>query len=551
MKFGYFSVDEARNALLAHSIRLNSSNLVLKKGTKLSQADINTLKKYHVHKVWAAILDSTDIHEDQAAIQLAESVTGPGVYTALPSKGRVYIRSEHHGLFTPSASAVSAINLLDERLTLATLPAFSVVKPQQIVATSKTIPFAVPQEILLQSLQAALNFKPALQVHAFTPKKVALILSELPHSSSSQLDRALRNQIARVRALGSEVKWSLRCPHNQVALCTAIENVLSEGAELVLILGASAMVDSQDVLPQAIRSSGGQIHQVGMPTDPGNLLVLGQNNTVPIIGIPGCARSSKRNGFDIVLERVAANLPISSLDIRNMGVGGIFTPKKSNSASPAVAGIVLAAGRSTRMGKTNKLLEKLNGESMVVRVVQTLCESPLDGHVIVVTGHEADLVEKALQAYPVKFVHNSSYAEGLSTSLKAGLNAIEHHVAGALVALGDMPLISKTHTQTLIETFQTNNPQSICVPTYNGKRGNPVILSSQYFSEARAIEGDVGARVLLKRYPNRIREVPLDDPGIILDVDTPDELKELIRDNYLEPSDCDDLAKSTLRDAIS
>ena len=157
-------------------------------------------------------------------------------------------------------------------------------------------------------------------------------------------------------------------PHERAALARALDEVLKEGAELAIVFGASAIADRRDVIPAALEAIGGRIEHFGMPVDPGNLLMIGDARGHPVLGAPGCARSPKENGFDWVLMRLLAGLPVPREDITGFGVGGLLMeivtrPQPRDEPAPEkgrnVAALVLAAGRSSRMGGPNKLLAEI------------------------------------------------------------------------------------------------------------------------------------------------------------------------------------------------
>jgi molybdenum cofactor cytidylyltransferase len=193
---------------------------------------------------------------------------------------------------------------------------------------------------------------------------------------------------------------------------------------------------------------------------------------------------------------------------------------------PNIACIVLAAGRSTRMGAANKLLADVGAKPMVRRVVESALASTASP-VLVVTGHQADDVRAALAGLEVRFVHNSDYAIGLSSSLKAGIRAVPKSADGALVLLGDMPQITAAHLDRLIAAFAAETGNAIIVPTHAGKRGNPVLWSRAYFAKMLQLEGDVGAKQLLAVHASRVREVDLGTDAIFADVDTPEALAQM------------------------
>jgi molybdenum cofactor cytidylyltransferase len=191
-----------------------------------------------------------------------------------------------------------------------------------------------------------------------------------------------------------------------------------------------------------------------------------------------------------------------------------------------IAAVVLAAGRSTRMG-TNKLIANVGGQPMVRRVAEAALQSAASP-VLVVTGHQEADVRIALTGLDVEFVHNPHYAQGLSTSLKAGIAAAPASVAGILVLLGDMPQIAPGHLDQLIAAFR-DRADLVIVPVHASKRGNPVLWPRAFFPAMSALEGDAGAKRLLAANAGCVREVDLGTDAIFLDVDTAEALAQLRR----------------------
>jgi molybdenum cofactor cytidylyltransferase len=252
-----------------------------------------------------------------------------------------------------------------------------------------------------------------------------------------------------------------------------------------------------------------------------------------VLGAPGCARSPVENGFDWVLMRLLAGLKVSRSDLTGMGVGGLLmeivtrpqprtVPEIEGNRN--VAAIVLAAGRSTRMGGPNKLLAELDGKKLV-RIATEQALASKASEVIVVTGHQADLVEQALAGLKVKFVRNPDFAGGLASSVKSGIAAVSEHADGAVICLGDMPLIDTQLIDRLIDTFAPDRGHLIAVPVSEGRRGNPVLWSRRFFKELMTLDGDVGARHLIAKHTEAVAEVPVDGDSAFLDIDTPQALE--------------------------
>ena len=191
---------------------------------------------------------------------------------------------------------------------------------------------------------------------------------------------------------------------------------------------------------------------------------------------------------------------------------------------PETAAIVLAAGRSRRFGDRNKLLVPVAGVPMVRRVAETALASRARP-VIVVTGHAAADVRAALAGLPLVFARNPDHGSGLAGSLKTGLAAVPAECDAALVLLGDMPQIRCATLDALIAALDPDAGHTVAVPTYRGRRGNPVIWHRTHFPALMAIAGDAGARVLLPKLGAAVRRLAVDDPGVLADIDRADDLQ--------------------------
>lgn len=192
--------------------------------------------------------------------------------------------------------------------------------------------------------------------------------------------------------------------------------------------------------------------------------------------------------------------------------------------SRKIAAVVLAAGRSSRMAARNKLMEEVDGEPIVRRVVGLALGSGADP-VIVVTGFDASRIGAALSDLKVTIVDNSDFEAGLSSSLKAGLIALSPDVDGALILLGDMPAVDTGVLDTLVEAFTSRD--AICVPVHQERRGNPVLWGASYFAQMMRLTGDIGAKTMLAQHTALVTEVPVGSDSIFADVDTPADLARL------------------------
>ena len=530
MKFGKVPLAQALGAVLGHT--LHAGEHVLKKGRVLSENDLRVLGAAGFAEVTCARLDAGDVLEGEAAAAIAKALASEHIAAAEPATGRCNLFARRRGVVEIDRATVDELNSVDEAVTLATLAPGAVVEPDQLVATVKIIPFAVSARVFEHCL--ALAKRPLLRLLPLAAARAGLVLTRLPGTVESVLDRAAQNQRTRLERLGATLAEVRRCAHDEAIVAQQITDLLAHKCSPILVLGASAIADRADVVPAAIVRAGGTVDHFGIPVDPGNLLLLGHHGAVPVVGVPGCARSLAESGFDWVLARLLSGRMPAPRDLMAMGVGGLLTeppsrpqPRVGSAAGGhATAAVVLAAGRSQRMTDRNKLLTPLAGKPIVVRVVEAALASRARP-VVVVTGHQDANIRAALEGHDVRFVHNPDFATGMASSLRTGVSALGGEVDGALICLGDMPLVGPSHLDALIDAFDPASDETICVPTWQRRRGNPVLWSRRHFDELAALSGDVGARGLLDRHAEHIRYVAMPDDAITLDADTDDAVRAL------------------------
>ena len=541
MRFGDTPIDEATGAILGHSWRSGGVNFA--KGRTLSAGDVARLKAAGAATVVAARLDPDDMHEDEAAATVAKALAGEGIEVTAPFTGRCNHFARGAGLAIVDHARIDALNELDESVTVATLPPFARVEPRQMVATVKIIPYGAPRGAVRRAVEVAHSAnRPLVSVAPFRAMRAGLLQTKLPGTRDKVLDKAVGTTTKRLTSLGSTLTGERRVAHDAKSIATALKELQADGCDLFLIAGASAIVDRHDVVPLGIAEAGGKVHHFGMPVDPGNLLLTAELDGRPVLGLPGCAKSPKYNGFDMVLERLAAGLQVGRAEIVRMGAGGLLAEIASRpqprddepmegegpQQAPRVAVLVLAAGRSTRMGGPNKMLADANGAPLIVHAVKAALESQAV-EVVVVLGHMADQVRTAIElAIPgrsrLRFVTNPDFAEGLSTSVRTGIGALSSNADAAIVQLGDMPGVGADLLNRLIAAFSPIEGRSICVPTVAGKRGNPVLWARRFFPEMVTLSGDSGAKHLIGEHADLVCEVEMAGEAAITDIDTPEAL---------------------------
>lgn len=528
MKFGSIPVADAEGAVLAHATTAGDRRL--RKAHVLDARDVAALQAEGLSEIVVAVLEPDDLAEDEAAGAIAAAMRHRNIEVKPAATGRVNLHARTAGVFTVDAALVDAINAVDPSITVATLARHASVERDQMVATVKIIPFAVAGELVRKVVRLCSSTE-MFAVNPFVAKRVGLIQTVLPSVKSSVLDKTARITEHRLARSGSRLGAERRTPHEAGAVAEQVRALVREH-DLLVIFGASALADFDDVIPAAIRAAGGTVTRSGMPVDPGNLLVLGHVGKTAVLGAPGCARSPKENGFDWVLDRLIAGLEVTAADIGGMGVGGLLMeipsrpqPREAPAVAPqpVVHAVLLAAGRSSRMGGPNKLLALFQGKPLVRRTAERVLASRAEG-AVVVTGHQASRISEALGGLDIPVAHNADFASGIASSLRAGVAALPDEAAGALVVLGDMPEVLPTDIDRLIEAFERTEGRAVIRATHNGKRGNPVILPRSLFAAVAHLEGDTGARHLIEGEGVDVVDIEI-GAGAAVDVDTPEALE--------------------------
>ncbi len=526
MKFGPTPVVQAEGAILAHS--MNTDGVRLRKGRVLSAADIASIAKAGIREVTVAVLEDDDIGEDQAAEVLAKMlVSNPkaaGLRISAPFTGRVNIYAETGGVMQIDAAAIARFNAVSPAITVATVPQMARVSARSLIATVKVIPYAVPQNFV-DNLPA----NNALRLAPFALQTASLILTQTPGMPEKLLSKG-RDAIARrMLALNCALDDVVTVPHETTPLAEAI---CKATGEVILILTGSATSDMQDVGPAALVQSGGEVTRFGMPVDPGNLLFLGKHDGRPVVGLPGCARSPALNGADWVLERIACGLDVTDGDIAAMGVGGLLKeiPTRPQPRGgfvdvplqPKVEVLLLAAGSSRRMRGRDKLLEIVDGEPLLSRTARAALQARVERVHVVMQPENAER-DAALEGLDVNRIVSPEWQEGMAASIRAGMAGLSQDCNAVVIALADMPEVSAAHIDRLTAAYDAGEGREICrAVTVDGTPGLPVLFGRRFFETLAGLQGDRGARDVVKDASEFLVDVPTEGQGAVIDLDTPE-----------------------------
>jgi molybdenum cofactor cytidylyltransferase len=324
MKFGPVSIHDSVGHILAHNLIDSAGHKVLSKGHVVTEIDYAKMRDMNMETIVVAMLDPTDLGENEAAQRVGHAVAGPGVKVVAPGVGRANIISEHYGPVYINLSALEQLNNIDAGITLATLRNHTLVGPGELVTLVKIIPFGIPAARVIDVERKAQEYAPVISVRPLKTISVGLILSG-PESAYARLQRDLEPPTRqRLEKLNSRLDAVQCVPHSAPAIAAAICEQIDAKRDLLLVAGISAIIDNDDVVPTALRAAGGDVAHFGVPVDPGTLLMLGYVGDVPVLGAPGCIKSPKTNVIDWLLPRLLAGERLTRADLVAMGHGGLL-----------------------------------------------------------------------------------------------------------------------------------------------------------------------------------------------------------------------------------
>ncbi|MCC6201417.1 MAG: NTP transferase domain-containing protein [Gammaproteobacteria bacterium] len=531
MHFAELPIADALGRIAAHTLRLDA--VTIKKGTVLIDQDLDALRSAGITTIHVATAEPGELSEDDAVRLIAASIAGCGIQAALAAQGRSNLFATCDGVLRYDAERLDDINLNAPELNVLALRPEEIVRARQLIGQVKAIPYLVAGGTVHRACEAGARPEPLFRIDPFRSTRIGLLQTMLPGTRDSVLDKTHAVLGGKLQLWSASVVLERRCRHRTDEIAGALTSLSRSGCDLVLIVGASSTTDPRDVVPSALHQIGGRLVQLGVPLEPGTLLGFGYTDgDVPILILPGSLRAPVASSLDVIVPALLTGWRPNSAGLRRLGAGGLLkaVPEEHSDrkrhqpgTGARIGAVVLAAGSSRRMGPTNKLLLPVAGQPMLCRALRPLLELKLDP-IIVVAGHDASQIRDALSDAAVTIIECPDYVEGMSTTLRTGIDALNHKVDAALVCLGDMPYLTAADLARIIEAFGDGAVPRICVPMHEGKQGNPVLWSRDYFGAMRLLRGDHGAKRLLAAYAEAIVPVTMASAAVLRDIDTPEDL---------------------------
>lgn len=299
-----------------HNISDAEGRKIVAKGRVLTAADVAQIVALGIETITVVRLADDDIDEHAAAALVAQQCAGQHTRARAPHHGRADIESTIDGVLIVALDGLAQWHRIDG-VTIATRRTYAVVRPGQRIATIKVIPFAIP------AAQLAVSIAPILTVAPFVRTRVGVVIIGAPATHERLIRTHLAALQVRLTSVQAHVVAVQRVVAHHEAVCSAFD-ALRAAVDMIVTIGETSIMDRDDVMPQALVAAGGHITCYGAPVEPGNLLLLGVLDSIPVMGAPGCIRGAATNVVDLLLPRLVAGLDVHAADVYALAHGGLL-----------------------------------------------------------------------------------------------------------------------------------------------------------------------------------------------------------------------------------
>ena len=317
-------VEEAVGAVLPHDMTKivpgEFKGVGFKKGHIIREEDIGELKKIGKNFIYVLDLPEGQLHEDDAALRIAQAISGENIEWTFPKEGKSTLLSKLDGLLTIETDRLLDINRL-EHIAVATIRTMTPVRAGQVVAATRVIPLAIAESGIRQVEQIAQR-SPVLRVRPYRKLKVGAVVTGTEVYQGLIKDGFDEFVGTKVEMYGCDLTKKIIVPDDADAIADAISQLLKSGCELVLTTGGLS-VDPDDVTPSGIKQAGANVINYGSPVFPGAMVLYAEHGDVPILGLPACVYYARTTILDILLPRILAGEGIVPDTFAQMGHGGL------------------------------------------------------------------------------------------------------------------------------------------------------------------------------------------------------------------------------------
>ena len=541
MRYSEFKINRAVGVILCSDLQLGEK--FYPKGHTINAEDIIIFKMFNLSSIVGAIFEEGDVDYKIALKQVAAQISGRGIGYLIEKNGICSIIAAQDGVFVAEDNRIDKFNHFNEHIILNTIPPYSVIKRGDLIAELDiSVPLVNETEIddIIFRLSGNSHL---LKVENIKEKKSVLLYPHLlnDEAENRHFTSIVMKLITNLDGLGVSFTKEISTSYKQDNLEDSLFDAFSYGADIIFVLSPVKTSGRGDIIAKALSKSVDDIVNYSMPQVNASDLLIAQKGNCKIVVLP--------YSYDIVDTTLIDNLIKTAIFTEYLNVAlfnhkhskqlfsntnfdettqnkMIMPSKKALSSQKASIGIVvLAAGQGRRSGSSKLLVEDETGSPLFMYAVNAAIASDAKP-VFVVIGHCNEEMEEYLEKLDVNVLYNPSFASGIKTSINLGLKSIPSSCDGAILLPADMPNITASDINKLINKFDKNQEKQICLLANRGIKSNPILWSRSLYDRADIVPENSHLRTVFVEHADYTNIVEIRDKKKLLDVNFPNDIKE-------------------------
>lgn len=504
MKIQEFSTEKAEGVILMHDVHVEDR--LLPRGYQLNKNDLLFLNAVGVHYISGIKLEPGDISADNALNSIVAKICGHNVAYTLPENGNCKIVAAGNGVLIASEERLAKLNRMCGQIILNTVAPYKNIKKGEVIGELTVSTPIIEKDRINEMVIRLSGNEPLLAISAKQQKEAAVIYTRMQNEDEENLHftAIVRKLVKNLAELGINFTAEYNAPHTVEDIADTVQTAL-KFAQLVFIVPALPSSHKMDTLPSALNSLVDDIICSGIPHNGCNDLLIATKRSSKIIGIPFNYDTVNSPLADKYIKMAVTKETLNQSDfsrpetpvmlkgeLSEAEKGRLMTDTGKVAREARIAAVILAAGTGSR-ARCNKLMVEVSGQPLFMKIVTAALKSKASP-VFVVTGYQAEKIEKQLENIDVNILHNYEYATGVKTSIRLGLRSVPSYCDGAVLLPADMPNISAEYIDTMIDNFDIGQERQLLVTTDGIQKHNPVVWSRELYADADLVPENADMR---------------------------------------------------------
>ncbi len=538
MKYREYVTSSATGVILGSSFKIAGKTFA--KGHKLTSSEVIELKSSGIKTVFGTEYEDGDVEYKTALTQIAAVICSKGLGYVVDDEV-LSIAAVQDGVFVFDERRLNKFNSFNENIILNTIPAYQIVKAGDIVAKMEILPPLITQEEI-DALVFKLSGNTALLDLRENAKHTAAVIYAHHHPDeieNTKFTSAYMRLLTAMSDYAVEFRREFNADYNIDGLRNVFYQAFNSEADLLFVFSPLKSFGAQDIMATSLREYVDDIYNYTVPVLGSADLLIAQKGGKRVIVLPYNYTEVDSPEVNKIIEQTlfSEHLSLSSFSDKKSALIAsgecvksnaklIMSPvAKAETTKACIGAVVLAAGQSRRAGISKLLVEGKDGLPMFMHAVNAAVASNAKP-VFVITGHRHEEVEEWLQKLDVNVIYNPAYETGVRTSIQLGLKAMPSSCDGAILLPADMPNITATEINKLINKTDFSQPKFLSFLTHKGVKSNPILWSKSLYDKADLIPENAAFRVVFAEHSDYSRNVEIKDAAVLQDLNFPNEVKE-------------------------